>query len=124
MSPAEEPLTVLLRKLIDNYRSQHDIFQRFDRDEFVEEMWLIRRKKKIELPPNWVRGFYKKGKLDSLNCAGFRLSNRFPNNIAVIRDDSSVFRIGVLWVTRIQHDPQSRRTAEVFGHKFSMVSCV
>jgi hypothetical protein len=121
MCPAEAPLKVLLRKLIENYRSQLDIFQRVDRDEFVEEMRLIRRNKNIELPPNWVRRFYKKGKLDSLACAGFRLSNRFPNNIAVIRDDISAFKIGVLWVTKIQHDPQSKRTAKVFGHKFSMV---
>jgi hypothetical protein len=121
MKPSEKPLTVLLRKLLQNFRHQQDFYKSYDREEFLEEMRFLRRKQLLEPPPNWIKKFYKKGGYEKLECVGFHLSNRFPNNIAIVRDDSHEFGHGVVWVTRIEYDPKSKQTANVYGHKFCQV---
>lgn len=124
MKPSEAPLKVLLSKLMTNLKHQQDFYKSFSRDDFLDELHFIRTKRQLELPANWVTKYYKKGVFEKVQCAGFGLSNCYPNNIAVFRDPESSFGLGVIWVTSIHFDSGQKRTATVIGHKFEEVSSV
>jgi hypothetical protein len=74
MPPSREPMKVMLRKLMSR-ATQRSFETRINMDEFLEELLMIRECGTMELPPNTVRRFRRYQQTDTLECAGFSLSN-------------------------------------------------
>jgi hypothetical protein len=68
-------MKVMLRKLVSR-ATQRSLAAKYNMDDLLEELLLLRDCGKMELPPNTVRKFRRHQKEDTLECAGFNLSNR------------------------------------------------
>lgn len=97
-----------------------DFDTKYERDAFVRELMLVRNSASLELPANVVKGFTHSGNLHTLECVGFTLTNRFPNNIAIVQDDYHEFKRGVMWVTSIEvPSPEDYSGVKIHGHVFA-----
>lgn len=118
----QQPLTVVLNKLLSQAATKHRQFWiGMDQERFQLEMRLIRNTGKLELPPSTVFSMRKLGKLQTMECAGFTITNRFPNNVVVVRDVNTSFGYKFVWITRFEQPDPGTTKVRVVGRVFQNV---
>lgn len=81
MPPAQEPLKVLVKKLLIR-ASRRNLQKQLDLRELEKELLYIRRTGHIEYPTNYLKGFRQAtGRQATLIFEGFELTDRYVINM-------------------------------------------
>lgn len=122
---SRNPLKTFVRRLghmSTYYDSSIDLNRERDKmgEDFERELGHIRQHGRMDIPPTAILSYKNTGRLKTIRCEGFSLTDKFPNNVLFARAESPV-TVMVFWVTDMVVEYQDNLivSAKLMGHSFT-----